>query len=85
MVNTNQSPRLLKHIIRSYARLSENSRVRTILKDNLPEIFQDKSFQNTLDEASKRYIQNIFKCLNISSVSSKTNSENEVNLEKKIK
>jgi len=66
MVNSNQSPRLIKHIIRSYARLSENSRVRPILKDNLPTIFSDKKFQSSLDEASKRWIQNIFRSMNLS-------------------
>lgn len=65
MLSNNQSPRLVKHIIRSYARLSENSRVRSILKDNLPSNFKDKKFQDTLDETSRKWIQNIFKHLNI--------------------
>jgi len=65
MLNINQSQRLVKHIIRSYARLSENTRVRSILKENLPNIFKEKSFQDSLDETSKRWIQNIFKHLNI--------------------
>jgi len=66
MLNTNQSPRLIKHIIRSYARLSESTRVRSILKDNLPGIFKDKTFIAGLDENSKRWVQNIYKNLNIS-------------------
>jgi hypothetical protein len=65
MLNTNQSQRLVKHIIRSYARLSENTRVRSILKDNLPNIFKERTFQESLDETSRRWIQNIFKHLNI--------------------
>jgi hypothetical protein len=65
MLNTNQSQRLVKHIIRSYARLSENTRVRSILKDNLPNIFKERTFQESLDETSRRWIQNICKHLNI--------------------
>lgn len=65
MLNSNQSPRLIKHIIRSYARLSDSTRVRSILKDNLPGIFKDKTFITNLDENSKRWVQNIYKNLSI--------------------
>lgn len=77
MLNNNQSPRLIKHIIRSYARLSENTRVRPILKENLPKVFKDKSFQSTVDETSRRWITNIFKHLNISG-NGKQSQEGEI-------
>lgn len=75
MLSNNQSQRLVKHIIRSYARLSENSRVRGILKDNLPSIFKDKNFLGTLDETSRRWIQNIYKHLNLIGKSQENNDE----------
>lgn len=64
MINKIKSPILIKHIIRSYARLAENSRVRSILKENFPSILQDKKFQSSLDETSKRWMNNIYKSLN---------------------
>jgi hypothetical protein len=77
MINSNPSPRLVKHIIRSYARLSENSRVRTILKENLPVILKDKNFQNSLDESSKRWLHNLLKSIaNIQDKSSMGNINN---------
>lgn len=63
MINSTPSPRLIKHIIRSYARLSENSRVRSILKENLPAILKDKTFQQSLDESSKRWLHNLLKSI----------------------
>jgi hypothetical protein len=63
MISSNPSPRLIKHIIRSYARLAENSRVRSILKENLPPILKDKNFYNALDESSKRWLQNMLKSI----------------------
>jgi thioredoxin reductase len=82
MVSTNQSARLVKHIIRSYARLSENQRVRSILKDNLPVIFKDKNFQNNLDETSRRWIQSIFKHLSMSTNSKQLVEGGEINISK---
>ena len=81
MVNQNQSPRLVKHIIRSYARLSENTRVRSILKENLPLIFKDKTFQSNLDETSKKWINSIFKHLGVNG-NSKHYQEIEINISK---
>lgn len=75
--NVNQSQRLVKHIIRSFARLAENHRVRSILKQNLPPILKEKSFQMSLDESSRRWLQNIYKHLNSTYVSSRSNSENQ--------
>lgn len=63
MINSNPSQRLIKHIIRSYARLADNTRVRSILRENLPMILKDKVFYQSLDESSKRWIQNLMKLL----------------------
>ena len=63
MINSNPSTRLIKHIIRSYARLSENSRVRTILRDNLPSILKEKQFYLSLDESSKKWLGMLSKAL----------------------
>lgn len=63
MINYNPSPRLVKHIIRSYARLAENSRVRSILRDNLPNILKEKSFYQSLEESSRKWLQNLLKAL----------------------
>lgn len=73
--NVNQSQRLIKHIIRSFARLAENHRVRSILKQNLPSILKEKSFQQSLDESSRRWLQNIFKHLSSNYASSRSNSD----------
>lgn len=63
MINSNLSQRLIKHIIRSYARLAENTRVRAILKENLPLILKEKNFYQILDDSSKRWLQNLMKLL----------------------
>jgi hypothetical protein len=63
MISSNPPGKLVKHIIRAYARLAENSRVRAVLKDNLPSIIKEKSFYQTLDESSKRWLQNLMKLL----------------------
>lgn len=54
-VQTEQnSTRLLKHIIRCYARLSENKCALTALKSNPPSIMNMKIGIDKLDEATKR-------------------------------
>ena len=80
MLNSNQPLRLVKHIIRSYARLSENQRVRSILKENLPQLLWEKNFQNSLDENSKKLIQTIVK--NISSNFKEEKEIKEITLSK---
>lgn len=80
MINKTKLPVLIKHIIRSYARLSENTRVRSILKDNLPSILHDKRFQSTLDETSKRWLQNIFRYLSIKSTDVENKSSSNGNI-----
>ena len=74
MVSSNPSSRLVKHIIRSYARLAENNRVRAILRDNLPGIFKDQNFYQSLEESSKRWLQNLLKAL--SNIPSRENDRN---------
>jgi hypothetical protein len=72
-------PRLVKHIIRCYARLAENNRVKAILKENIPIIFRDKSFQSSLEDTAKRWLQNLFKALDISSTTNANNNQNTTN------
>jgi hypothetical protein len=63
MINSNPPQRLVKHIIRSYARLAENNRVRAVLRENLPSTIKDKNFYRNLDDSSKRWLQNLMKQL----------------------
>ena len=63
MIVSNPPSRLVKHIIRSYARLAENTRVRPVLKENIPSILKDKIFYQNLDDSSKRWLQNLMKLL----------------------
>jgi hypothetical protein len=63
MINSNPSTRLIKHIVRSYARLAENTRVRSILRDNLPQILKEKHFYMSLDESSKKWLSTLSKAL----------------------
>jgi len=78
MLHVNQSQRLIKHVIRSYARLSENSRVKSILKESLPPFFSDPSCIKNLDEIAKKWLENFFKNLGIEKEDLK-----ETNLSKK--
>jgi len=73
MTGPQTSPRLLKHIIRSYARLAENPRVQKPLKENLPALFRDKDFTNNLDDASKRWLNALFKSLSSNTNGNSTN------------
>ena len=77
MINKSKSSVLIKHVIRSYSRLSESTRVRSILKENLLSVLNEKIFQDTLDETSKRWLANIFKNLGVSSVTISLNSQGE--------
>ena len=63
MIKNKPSPRLVKHIIRSYSRLAENQEARAILKKNLPSEMKTEEFYNTLDESSKKWLQNLMKIL----------------------
>lgn len=56
-----QSPRLLKHVVRCYLRLSDNSRAREALRQCLPEPLRDTTFQTCLaeDPSTKRWLANL--------------------------
>ncbi|KAG9447620.1 hypothetical protein H6P81_013748 [Aristolochia fimbriata] len=55
------SPRLLKHIIRCYLRLSDNQRACEALKNCLPEMLRDGTFNSCLNEdvATRRWLQQL--------------------------
>lgn len=55
------SPRLLKHIVRCYLRLSDNSRARDALRGCLPSQLRDKTFSNMLkdDPVTKRWLSQL--------------------------
>ncbi|GAB2277764.1 CCR4-NOT transcription complex subunit 9 [Dionaea muscipula] len=56
-----QSPRLLKHIIRCYLRLSDNPRACDALRSFLPDMLQDNTFSNCLreDPTTKKWLQQL--------------------------
>eukprot|EP00945_MAST-04E_sp_MAST-4E-sp1_P007993 g7993.t1 len=58
VLSEHPSPRLLKHIIRCYSRLSNNIRAREALRQCLPEALQDDTFSQLLDsdQAAKRFL-----------------------------
>eukprot|EP00349_Pseudokeronopsis_sp_Brazil_P002601 CAMPEP_0202962920 /NCGR_PEP_ID=MMETSP1396-20130829/6943_1 /ASSEMBLY_ACC=CAM_ASM_000872 /TAXON_ID= /ORGANISM="Pseudokeronopsis sp., Strain Brazil" /LENGTH=78 /DNA_ID=CAMNT_0049683759 /DNA_START=818 /DNA_END=1054 /DNA_ORIENTATION=- len=68
-------PRLLKHIIRCYARLSENPRALMALKENLPLIAKDQKFMNVVDEGSKKCLKTLCENLNSSSTTPATSTD----------
>ncbi|KAF8414127.1 hypothetical protein HHK36_002126 [Tetracentron sinense] len=55
------SPRLLKHIIRCYLRLSDNARACEALRNCLPDMLRDATFSNCLrdDPTTKRWLQQL--------------------------
>ena len=63
MIKNKPSSRLVKHIIRSYYRLAENPEGKNLLKNNLPPEMNEKEFINSLDESSKKWLQNLNKLL----------------------
>lgn len=63
MISNSPSQRLVKHIIRSYARLTDHYLARQILKENIPPIMKEKKFLNSLDDSSKRWMVNLMKAL----------------------
>ena len=65
MIKNEPSQRLIKHIIRSYARLADKTVVRPILKENIPPILSDKTFYNKLDESSKKWLSTLMKSLSV--------------------
>ena len=63
MIKNKPSSRLVKHIIRSYCRLAENPEGKSLLKNNLPQEMKEMEFINSLDESSKKWLQNLNKLL----------------------
>ena len=63
MIKNKPSSRLVKHIIRSYYRLAENPEGKNLLKNNLPPEMKEMEFINSLDESSKKWLQNLNKLL----------------------
>ena len=63
MIKNKPSPRLVKHIIRSYCRLAENPEGKNLLKNNLPQEMKEAEFINSLDESSKKWLQTLNKLL----------------------
>ena len=49
----------------------------SILKENLPAVFKEKNFANTLDEGSKRWFQSLLKNLTTGGVQSNISSSNQ--------
>uniref|UniRef100_A0A7E4UN77 CCR4-NOT transcription complex subunit 9 n=1 Tax=Panagrellus redivivus TaxID=6233 RepID=A0A7E4UN77_PANRE len=62
------SPRLLKHVIRCYSRLSDNTRALQALVQCLPDQLKDETFKKQLDEdrSIKNYWNSLMRNLNIS-------------------
>ena len=67
--NDAKSPRLLKHVIRCYLRLSDNPRAREALKQCLPVELRDNTFANGLrdDKSTKNWLNQLLKNLETSS------------------
>lgn len=63
--NDAKSPRLLKHVIRCYLRLSDNPRAREALKQCLPNELRDNTFANGLrdDKSTKNWLNQLLKNL----------------------
>lgn len=59
------SARLLKHVVRCYLRLSDNSRAREALRQCLPDQLRDTTFHHCLaeDKSSKHWLANLLKNL----------------------
>ena len=63
MIKNKPSSRLVKHIIRSYYRLAENPEGKNLLKNNLPSEMKEEEFFNSLDDSSKKWLQNLNRIL----------------------
>lgn len=64
-LNDAKSPRLLKHVIRCYLRLSDNPRAREALKHCLPVELRDSTFANGLrdDKSTKNWLNQLLRNL----------------------
>jgi CCR4-NOT transcription complex subunit 9 len=59
----NPSPRLLKHIVRCYLRLSEDTRAREALAQNFPQSLRDDSFASVIraEDVVQRWLTHLLK------------------------
>lgn len=79
MLTYNSNCRLIKHTVRCYSRISESSTIiKALLLENLPPQFLDIKFIQSLDDSSKKWLQNFFKSLNNSNI--KVNNLVKINL-----
>ena len=64
MIKNKPSQRLNKHIIKIFSRLLENNTSKNILKDNLPQELKNENYIESLDDSSKKWLNNLFRNLN---------------------
>ncbi len=77
MVKNKPSSKLVKHILRSYNRLADNEEGRNLLKIKLPSEMKDPNFINSLDESSRKWLQNLHKVLQGERGAAINNNQNE--------
>ena len=77
MVKNKPSSKLVKHILRSYNRLADNEEGRNLLKSKLPTEMKDPNFINSLDESSRKWLQNLLKVLQGERGVAVNNNQNE--------
>ena len=63
MIRNKPSPRLVKHIIKSYYRLTDSPEGRNMLRNSLPPEMKEIAFINTLDDSCKKCLNNLNKVL----------------------
>ena len=76
MIKNKPSSRLVRHILRSYNRLADNEEGRNLLKIKLPSEMKDPNFINSLDESSRKWLQNLHKVLQGERGAAINNSQN---------
>ncbi len=77
MIKNKPSSRLVRHILRSYNRLADNEEGRNLLKIKLPSEMKDPNFINSLDESSRKWLQNLHKVLQGERGAAINNNQNE--------
>ena len=77
MIKNKPSSRLVRHILRSYNRLADNEEGRNLLKIKLPSEMKDPNFINSLDESSRKWLQNLHKVLQGERGVAVNNNQNE--------
>ena len=64
MIKNKFSQRLIKHILKTFLRLSENKDARYILKNDVLKDIKNESFIRCLDDSSKNLLNDLLKVLN---------------------